>query len=90
MQGLQIYPKETFLCSFDIRSLFNHVSLAGAIQICTDALYGGELIPLDYPKETFIELINTATTVNQWNSALTTTCTSKLMAWRWVVHQVVL
>ena len=61
MQDLQMHPKETFLCSFDIRSLFTNVPLAETIQICADALYGGELIPPDYPKETFVKLMNTAT-----------------------------
>ena len=40
-----MHPKETFLCSFDIRSLFSYVPLAETIQICADALYGFELIP---------------------------------------------
>ena len=37
MQNLQMHPKETFLCSFDIRSLFTNVPLAETIQICADA-----------------------------------------------------
>ena len=61
MQDLQMHPKETFLCSFDIRSSFTTVPLAETIQICADSLYGGELIPPDYPKEIFVELMNTAT-----------------------------
>ena len=44
-----------------IRSLFTNVPLAETIQICADSLYGGELIPPDYPKEIFVELMNTAT-----------------------------
>ena len=40
MQDLQMHPKETFLCSFDIRSLFTNVPLAETIQICADSLYG--------------------------------------------------
>ena len=42
-------------------SLFTNVPLAETIQICVDSLYGGELIPPDYPKEIFVELMNTAT-----------------------------
>ena len=61
MQDLQMHPKETFLSSFDIRSLFTNVSLAETIQIWAGSLYGGELIPPDYPKEIFVELMNTAT-----------------------------
>ena len=41
--------------------------LAETIQICVDALYGGELIPPDYPKEIFVELINSATTLVEFN-----------------------
>ena len=58
MQDLQMHSKETFLCLLDIRSLF---TLAETIQICADALYGGELIPPDYPTEIFAKLMNTAT-----------------------------
>ena len=61
MQDLQMHPKKTFLCSFDIRSLYTNVPLVETIQICADSLYGGELIPPDYPKEIFVELMNTAT-----------------------------
>ena len=61
MQDLRMHPKETFLCSFDIRSLFRNVPLAETIQICADALYAGELISPDYPRKTFVELMNTAT-----------------------------
>ena len=61
MQDLQMHPKETFLCSFDIHSLFTNIPLAETIQICADLLYGGELIPPDYPKEIYVELMNTAT-----------------------------
>ena len=49
-----MHPKETFLCSFYIRSLFTNFTLVETIQICADALYGSELIPSDYPKQTFI------------------------------------
>ena len=61
MQDFQMHPKGTFLCSFDIRSLFTNVPLAETIQICADSLYVGELRTLDYPKEIFVELMNTAT-----------------------------
>ena len=62
MQDLQMHLQETFLCSFDIRSLFTNVPLAETIQICAESLYGGELIPPHYPKEIFVELMKTATT----------------------------
>ena len=56
MQDLQMHPKETFLCSFDIRSLFTKVPLAEKIQICADALYGVELKPPDCPKKNLREI----------------------------------
>ena len=86
MQDRQMHPKETFLCSFDFRSLFTTVPLAKTIQICADSLYGGELLRPDYPKKTFLELLNIATKSVEFSFTVTTTYTSKLMAWRWVVH----
>ena len=56
-----MYPKETFLCSFDIRNSFSNVPLAETIEICVDAMYGRWHIPLGYPKEIFVELKDTAT-----------------------------
>ena len=44
-----------------IRTLFTNVSLAKTIQICADALYGGELILTNYSEEILVELMNTAT-----------------------------
>ena len=86
MQDLQLHPKETFLFSFDICSLFTSVPLAETIQICADSLYGGELIRPDYSKEIFLELMNTATKSVEFSFTVTTTYKSKLMAWQWVVH----
>jgi len=51
----------SFLCSFDISILYTNVSLAETIQICTDTLNNRKLIPLDFPKNIFIELMNIAT-----------------------------
>ena len=56
-----MHLKETFLCSFDIRSLFTYVPLAETIQICVCELYGGKHIPPDYAEDIFVELMNTAT-----------------------------
>ena len=41
--------------------MFTNVRLADTIQICADALYGGELLSPDYPNKIFVELMNTAT-----------------------------
>ena len=67
MQDLQMYLKETFLCSFDIDSLFTNVPLAETIQNCADALYDGELILPEYRKEIFVELMNIATKSVEFN-----------------------
>jgi len=60
-QQLDTNPSNFFLCSFDISSLFANVPLAETIQVCADTLFNGKLIPLDFPKNIFIELMNTAT-----------------------------
>ena len=54
-------PKEDFLCSFDIRNFFTNVSFAETIQICEDALHGGEVTLPYYPKEILVQLKNAAT-----------------------------
>ena len=60
MQQLEINPDNSFLCSYDISSLFTNVPLAETIQICADTLYNGQLPHLNF-QESFIELINVAT-----------------------------
>jgi len=61
IQQLDADPSNSFLCSFDISSLFTNVPLAETIKICADTLYNGKLISPDFPKSIFIELMNTAT-----------------------------
>ena len=51
----------TFLCSFDVSSLFTNVPLVETINICADALYNGLLTPPSFPREVFVELMKTAT-----------------------------
>ena len=53
---------QTFLCSFDISSLFTNIPLIEIIQICTDSLYESNLTPRSMDKDVFIELMNIATT----------------------------
>jgi len=53
IQQLDIDPLNSFLCSFDISSLFTNVPLAETIEICADTLYNGKLIPPDFPKNIF-------------------------------------
>ena len=52
---------ESFMCSFDIKSLFTNVPLRETIKICTDALYGSSQPPSRLPKQKFRELLEFAT-----------------------------
>ena len=61
MQNLNIKDKTSFMCSFDISSLFTNVPLNKTIKICADALYRRELNSPPFPEEVFIELVETAT-----------------------------
>ena len=53
---------QTFLCSFDISSLFTNIPLEETIQICADSLYESNLTPPIMDKDVFIEIMNIATT----------------------------
>ena len=61
MQNFNIENKISFMCSFDISSLFTNVALFGTIKICADALYRSELNSPPFPEELFIEVMETAT-----------------------------
>ena len=56
---MNIENETSFICSFDISSLFTNVPLSETIVIC--ALYRSELNSLPFPEEVFIELMETAT-----------------------------
>ena len=62
IQKLTTDSDQTFLCSFDISSLFTNIPLGETIQICADSLYESNLTPPIMDKDVFIELINIATT----------------------------
>ena len=55
------FPSSVFLCSFDVSSLFTNVPLSETIEICADALYNGDLKTPPFPREIFVELMQTAT-----------------------------
>ena len=55
------FPPSVFLCSYDVCSLFSNVPLAETIEICSDALYNGELTPPPFSRVVFVELMQTAT-----------------------------
>ena len=54
-------PPSAFLSPFDISSFFTNVPLAETINIFADAFYGSEFRPPSFPREVFIELMQTAT-----------------------------
>ena len=61
MQNLNIENETSFMCPFDISSLFTNVPLNETIKICADALYRSELNSPPFPEKVFIELMETAT-----------------------------
>ena len=56
-----IKTKKCFLCSYDICSLFTNVPLAEMIEICSQALYNGDLPEPIIPKHVFTDLMKIAT-----------------------------
>ena len=54
-------PPSSFLCSFDISSLFTNVPLNETIQICADVLYDSELTAPCFPRDVFVDLMHMAT-----------------------------
>ena len=61
LRNFQDPTSSPFLCSFDISSLFTNVPLQETIEICANALYDDNLVPLPFPRKIFIELMQTAT-----------------------------
>ena len=61
IQNCNLEPGKTFLCSFDISSLFTNVPLDETIEIGADALYRGHLDCPPIPEDTFRELMLIAT-----------------------------
>ena len=49
--------KATFLCSFDISSLFTNIPLDETINICVKALYNSDLPSPSFSKNTFCQLM---------------------------------
>ena len=61
IQNLKLGLSKTFLCSFDISSLFTNIPLDETIGICADALYRSDLDCPPLPEDTFKELMLIAT-----------------------------
>ena len=54
IQNLNIKNETSFMCSFDICSLFTNVPLGETIKICTDALYRRKFNTPPFLEEVFI------------------------------------
>ena len=61
IRSSNLQPASTFMCSFDISSLFTNVPLAETIQICADSLYNFLPTPTTFPRNVFVELMELAT-----------------------------
>ena len=66
IRQLKLKPDESFLCSFDISSLFTNVPLAETIHICADTLYEDDrIVPPTFLKDIFVQLMTAATSCVQ-------------------------
>ena len=54
-------PKAIFLCSFNTNSLFTNVPLDETINICVEALQDSNLTSPSFSKNTFCQLMHSAT-----------------------------
>ena len=61
IQKLSVNLNKCFLCSYDICSLFTNVPLAETIEICSQALYNGDLPEPIIQKHVFTDLMKIAT-----------------------------
>ena len=57
IQNCNLKPAKSFLCYFDISSLFTNVPFDETIEICADALYRGQLDCPLFPEDTFREFL---------------------------------
>ena len=78
-------PSDGHMCSFNIVSLFTNVPLEETIQICAEALYQNvdlEPVICSLSERSFCKLLRMVTSGVEF--PLTTLCTSRWMASRWV------
>ena len=61
LRNFQFPTSSQFLCSFDISNLFTSIPLQETIEICANTLYDDNLVPPPFPREIFIEPMQTAT-----------------------------
>lgn len=69
--------------SFDMNSLFTNILLDETIDICTDVLCRGPIMPPSFLEVIFVELMKMATNLSP--SSSTITCTDTSMVLRWVL-----
>ena len=68
IRQLKLKPDESFLCFFDISSLFTNVPLAETIQVCADTPYEDDrIVPPTLPKDIFVQLMTAATFCVEFN-----------------------
>lgn len=58
---------DSYMCSFDVSSLFTNVPLDETIRICADALYDNPELQPYIPKEVFVELMHSATSTVEFS-----------------------
>ena len=58
---------DSFMCSFDVSSLFTNVPLDETIAICADTLYNIPDSQPCIPKEAFVELLHSATSTVEFS-----------------------
>ena len=58
---------DSFMCSFDVSSLFTNVPLDETIMICADALYDNPDTQPQFSKEVFVELMRSATSTVEFS-----------------------
>ena len=74
LRNFQFPTSSPFLCSFNIASLFTNVPLQETNKICVNTFYDDDLVPPQFLRKIFIELMQTAT------SSVEYACTDRLMA----------
>ena len=62
LRDLPSLPKSSFMCSFDIKSLFTNVPLYEVFKICLEQLYHSDLVAPDFSENVCFELLKLATT----------------------------
>ena len=62
LKNLPSFNDDTFMCSFDIKSLFTNVPLNEVFKICIEQLYHSDITPPHFSENICLELLKMATT----------------------------